>query len=210
MQMEAFFKNNFPNNLLSDRCAAFLLSQTQLGREAAGRQFSSTPWYDRVSRNCFDHSPYDETETTYQTKSLLSAVARRPGNAGSQADQNHIHSYPRPAFLSCTQRIRPGLNAGGGPAIPSAIQIWRWKQKRKKSISNIFCSCFMWIKKWDPTITGTPHHRNGVFFCVKGSSLCSQPQFGLIRSSSLCANWASEKHPWVTCLHMRTLDSAVF
>lgn len=130
------------------------------------------------------------------------------GMLAGQADQNHIHSYPRPAFLLCTQRIRPGVMLVEGPAIPSAIQIWRWKQN-KKSISNIFCSCFMRIKKWDPTITGTAHHRNGIFFCVKGSSLCSQSQFGLIRNSSLCANWASEKHPWVTRLYMRKFDSAV-
>lgn len=91
------------------------------------------------------------------------------GMLASQADQNHIHSYPRPTFLLCTQRIRPGLNAGGILAIPSAIQHWRKKknQTEKKSISNIFCSCFMWIKKWDPTITGTAHHRNGLgFFSV--------------------------------------------
>lgn len=82
MQMETFFKNNFQTNLLSDRCAAFLLPQAQLGREATGRQIISTPRYDKVCRNCFDHSPYDKTETTYQTKSLLSAVARRHENAG--------------------------------------------------------------------------------------------------------------------------------
>lgn len=167
MQMEAFFKNNFPNNLLPDRCAAFLLSQTQLGREAAGRQFSSTPWYDRVCRNCFDHSPYDETETTYQTKSLLSAVARRPGNAGSQADQNHIHSYPRPAFLSCTQRVRPGLNAGGGPAIPNAIQIWRWKQKKKKKYFKYFLQLLYVNKKVRSNTHRHSTPQEWVFFLCK-------------------------------------------
>lgn len=45
-----------------------------------------------------------------------------------QIDQNHIDSHPRPAFLLCTQRIRPGLNAGGVSAIPSATQHQRQNQ----------------------------------------------------------------------------------
>lgn len=124
------------------------------------------------------------------------------GMLASQADQNHIHSYPRPTFLLCTQRIRPGLNAGGILAIPSAIQHWRKKKKpnRKKKYFKYFLQLLYVNKKVRSNNHrhSTPQEWFGVFFCVKGTSLCSQSQFGLIRSSSPCANWASEKHPWVT------------
>lgn len=184
MQMETFFKNDFQNNLLSDRCAAFLLSQRQLEKEASGRQIISTPRHDKVCRNCFDHSPYDEAETTYQTKSLLSAVARRHGNAGKPSRSKSHLQWPQICILLCTQRIRPGPNVW---PLPYNIE----DKNRKKKYFNYFLHLLYVNKKWDPTITGTAHHRNGFFLCKRHMSL-HQPQFGLIRSSSVCANWASK------------------
>lgn len=157
--METFFKNDFQSNLLSDRCAAFLLSQRQLEKEASGRQIISTSRHDKVCRNCFDHSPYNETEKTYQTKSLLSAVARRHGNAGRPSRSKSHLQLPQ----TCISLMYSG-NKTRTKRMATAIQHWRQKQKKKKkSISTIFCICFTWIKKWDPTITGTAHHRNGFF-----------------------------------------------
>lgn len=68
------FWEQFSEYLLYGRNAAFLLSQTQLGRKAQEEGSLVKTRYGKVCYNYFDHSPYDKTEKTYQTKSLLSTV----------------------------------------------------------------------------------------------------------------------------------------
>lgn len=203
--METFFKNDFQSNLLSDRCAAFLLSQRQLEKEASGRQIISTSRHDKVCRNCFDHSPYDETEKTYQTKSLLSAVARRHGNAGRPSRSKSNLQLPQ----TCISLMYSG-NKTRTKRMATAIQHWRQKQKKKKKYFNYFLHLLYVNKK-----VRSNNHRHStpqewVFFCVKGTCLCTSHTLS-----------SSEVHQYVLiepvktplgncCLHTRRLDSAVF
>lgn len=55
------------------------------------------------------------------------------GMLAGQADQNHIYSYPRPAFLLRTQGIRPGPNVW-----PLPYNIEDKNRKKKKKVFQLF------------------------------------------------------------------------
>lgn len=127
------------------------------------------------------------------------------GMLAGQADQNQIYSYPRPAFLLCTQGIRPGPNVW-----PLPYNIEDKNRKKKKKYFNYFLHLLYVNKK-----VRSNNHRHStpqewVFFCVKGTCLCTSHTLS-----------SSEVHQYVLiepvktplgncCLHTRRLDSAVF